>query len=217
MRENELRATGYYIALAGQDGSGKTTIGNALLARSERKSGYLWFRFSHMTSAPLLALARLLGATSVQKSGFSIHRFGNHVLIGFLYPRMLYVDMRAYAFLRIRAPLRKGRFLLLDRCPIDSVVDLAIDLEDEEFIESSLATRFGKLLPPNQGLTVIVETDLGVIVQRRQELKIDTTIETRARLYRRISESWGIPRVSNDGDLEKTIQDLEEVMRSLKA
>ena len=214
-RRSKLKSTGYYIAIAGLDGSGKTTISKALIARNGESSQYLWFRFSHITSASLLALARLLGATRKEGVLFR-HRFGNHAVIRFLYPRMLYVDMRINAFLRVRVPTRTGRVIIIDRCPIDSVVDLAIDLEDEDFVESSMADRFRELLPPNRGLSILIETSIGNIVRRRRELRNDTTLEMRERLYRRVSESWRIPRVSNDRDIELTLMQVEQATRGLK-
>ncbi len=206
-------AKGRYLAVVGLDGAGKTSVINNLLADRRIEAHnvkYVWFRFSHMTSLPVLAASRLIGATR-REDGQMVHRFSNHGVLAFLYPRLLYVDMWILSFFKIRIPLRIGRIVVLDRCTIDSVVDLSIDLGDSSFISSPLAQRFFNLLP-GTGKIVMLDISPSTATARRPSLAGDSSSITRRLLYSRISQALSIPIISNDGEIEATSKDLKSYL-----
>ena len=206
---------GRYIAIVGVDGSGKTSICKTIvtkLSEAGYDAHYAWFRFAHFASTLVLVPARIMGLSPFIEGGRQVHKFSGHTLIEFLYPRLLLIDMKIVGYMRVVRHLRRGSWICLDRCPVDTIVDLSADFENPDFPNSEIADRFRRVLPAEAGWTFLVEVTPDTLRRRRPELKADPSLEAMCSLYRTIAQRLAIPVVNNDGDM---IDAVKEVLRQI--
>ncbi|KUK17267.1 hypothetical protein [Thermococcus sibiricus] len=192
------------ICIIGPDGTGKTTQARLLIERL-RGMGYTyeyrWMRFHHFISLPVLGLARILRLTEVQTlpSGNKIgyHYFYKSKLISTLYPITLYLDSLIAMIFKIYIPLRiQKKRIVCDRFVHDTLVDLAIDLDDEGFIDSKTAKRFLSLAPKDC-LVILLLAPYEKIKNRREDLKFDKSLKKRIEIYTKLSKRFPEIKIIN--------------------
>jgi thymidylate kinase len=186
------------ICIVGPDGTGKTTQAKLLIEklreRGRYKYEYRWMRFHHLISLPVLALARLMKLTEIQtlpdgkKIGYP--HFYRSKVISILYPITLYMDTILAMIFKIYIPLKiQRKRIVCDRFVYDTLVDLAIDLDDSSFIDSKMAKKFLKLIPEDCQ-TVLLIAPYEKIKKRREDLKFDKSLERRIKMYEKLSKMF---------------------------
>ncbi|ASJ03588.1 hypothetical protein A3L09_10130 [Thermococcus profundus] len=199
------------ICIIGPDGAGKTTQAKLLIEKlRERgyKYEYRWMRFHHLFSLPLLALARLMKLTEVEtlsdgkKLGY--HHFYKSKLVSTIYPFILYIDTLLAMIFKIYIPLKiQRKRIVCDRFVHDTLVDLAIDLNDPDFINSKIAKKYLKLIPKDCQ-TILLIAPYERIKKRREDLKFDKSLEKRVMIYKESSKEFpSIKIVDASSDIER--------------
>lgn len=191
------------ICIIGPDGTGKTTQAKLLVERL-RKEGinceYRWLRFYHFLSLPLLALARLMGLSEVKtlSSGRKIgyHYFYKSKAISKLYPVFLFLDTLIFAILKVYIPIKLfKKTIICDRFVYDTLVDLMVSTGNYEIYNSIIGKLFVKLIPKNSK-TIMLMADEDVLRQRRDDVREDKTLNLKIKLYRELSDEFGLPVVN---------------------
>jgi len=205
------------VALCGVDGAGKTFLLDRLRARLGAEgvaTRHVWSRFRNYLSKPLLAAARLTGHNRKERhSGFTI---GYHDFRGTLWARpflaLQAVDLALDTLARFRAP----ELILADRCPLDTLVDLAVDTGLDEFVFERLGPRILALLPKPTA-AIVLERSPALVAASRPDVLADRNFARRRALYRRLADRFGLPRVENDGPIEATVEAVLEAVGSGRA
>ena len=175
------------IYISGIDGSGKTTLAT-ILEQQLRKLGLpvirIWFRFPYFALYPLLVLAHKLNLTKnfkYKNKTFTVHFF-KHMAIP--YTLLYLIDFTLHYLLRIRCRSLLPLILIVDRGPIDSVIDL---MTDAEFPYPSKQVKLALKYFINlqlRGLTILADASFEVIAKRRPEILIDPKSRLRYLLYK---------------------------------
>src|SRR3990170_7458202 len=137
-----------FIYLAGADGTGKTTHAMAIadeLARRGAHVRYLWFRWPHVLSLPLLAYCRLRGLTryhvvdGVRYGGWQFYRSR---MVSGLFPWLWLVDTALASLATVYFPRWLGRIVVCDRFAYDALVDLMLAVNNERLLDSFVGRAF---------------------------------------------------------------------------
>lgn len=215
--QNELPNWPRLIHLAGADGSGKTTQARALLAlldREHRPARYVWLRFPHLISAPLLLYARWRGCSYsevVEGYRHGYWDFRSSWLLSRVLPWTLLLDTLLATIARVYWPLIRGDTVVCDRFVVDILVDLMAGLHDRFFDTRRPGRWFLRLLPSNSRVAV-VDLDSQLARQRCPELRADRSHEQRRAIYLELARRQRLPVVSNAGCVHATTVSLAEAL-----
>lgn len=205
------------LAICGVDGAGKTFLLDRLRARLAAEgiaTRHVWSRFRNYLSKPLLAAARLTGHNRKQRHpGFTI---GYHDFRGTLWARpflaLQTVDLALDTLARFRAP----ELILADRCPLDTLVDLAVDTGLDELVLDRLGPRILALLP-RPAAAVVVQRSPALIAVQRPDAVADRNFARRRALYQRLAAHLDLPLIDNDGPIEATVEAVLEAVAGGRA
>lgn len=210
-------ANGRLIYLAGNDGTGKTTQAELLLAdfaAARIPARYVWLRFPQYVSLPVLGLSRLLRVTRYRtvngnRTGrWEFHRapWLAHVL---LWSQV--IDARVARAHRIRPALSRSEAVVLDRFVYDIVVDIAVAARDPRLLRSRPARLLYGLVRSDDA--ALLDAPAATIRQRRPDLAVDEDLELRAEFYRALGQQLGLLRIDAGGPREEIHQHLAEGLR----
>jgi thymidylate kinase len=200
------------IALIGIDGAGKTTLAERLRTRlraAGMPSTHVWSRFRNYTSKPLLALARLTGHNRKLQFGavkVGVHHFENGFRRPFLWLQR--IDLQLDAWFRIQPAAKRG-LIVMDRCALDQLVDIAADTGLDDELIDRLAPRFLDLLP-QPARVVLVDREPLLIGVTRADALMDPKLLRRRAIYKRLATRLGLPTIQNDGTFEAADKLLDE-------
>lgn len=185
------------ICIIGPDGTGKTTQAKMLIEKLRERGyeyEYRWMRFHHFISLPVLALARLMGLTEIQtlpdgrKIGY--HHFYRSKLISTLYSLTLYLDTLLAMMFKIYIPLKlQKKRIVCDRFVYDTLVDLAMDLNNPSFITSKITKMFLRLVPKESKVVLLI-APYEKIKWRREDLRFDGSLEKRIQIYLELGQKF---------------------------
>lgn len=201
------------IYLMGPDGTGKTTQAIELvkyLHSKGQRCTYLWLRFPHIFSIPVLAYARLLGLTKyivVDGNRHGIWEFHRSKLVSKIFPLVLLVDTSIFAIIRLYLPLLLGFVVICDRFVYDILVDIMVATGDHQYYHKRVGRLFMALLPRRTS-AILLDLKVGEIRQRRKDLDADTTLTLRRELYLRLAIHQAIPVVVPIGSVDDTRQEI---------
>lgn len=206
------------ICLIGVDGCGKTTLLARLseqLGLSLRKHGYIWSRFRNYLSKPFLCLMRMTGHNRkvvINGVRIGLHEFAGNVLISSIFLLLQKCDMWLDIQLRYRPRLAHG-LVLGDRCPLDTLIDLAIDTgRDEQIFDTYGKNLFAAL--PQPALIVMITRDASTSLANRPDIAADSHYSRRVALYQKMANAFGIPVLRNNGSIEQSLEQLCQIARN---
>jgi len=162
------------ICLIGTDGAGKTWYCKRLVKKLGAK--YVWFRFNHFFSLPLLAYARIVGLSTG-----NTHNFWKSPLFARLYVKTQVIDNKLAIFLRLR-----GDSIVCDRFIHDTIIDLHLSTR---IPLKRLIKTFRPLIPKN-ALVVLVSADIKTLKARRPD---DQFINQKVKLYEQLAREMKLP------------------------
>ena len=205
--DNRACRPGVVLYLAGNDGVGKTTQAELLVSEIRRhglECRYVWLRFPHLVSIPVLVLSRMLGVTRYyQEMGHTYGRWhferAPRLASALLWCQV--VDAAVYRAIRIEPILRRGRIVVLDRFVYDIMVDIASAAEDPALLSGVPAGLLHWLLP-RESRTVLLHCAPEVIRLRRPAAAPDPLLDTRSEMYLEIARHWDVPVVDAGGPVE---------------
>ncbi len=212
---------GRIIALAGIDGSGKTTL-SSWLRDQLLERGYapdiIWSRFNNYLSAPFLAATRVTGHnyyTVNEGTRMGFHSFESlPTTIGSLFIVLQAIDVNIATLFKVNLPSRRQPLVICERGPWDTLVDVSADLMSEKLARGVWSDLFLKQVESRTDM-VLIERDVDRIRACRPELGSDEKLVFRKQVYRTLAERRGWAIVDNNGPLEETRAQLSNWLDSL--
>lgn len=203
------------ICLIGPDGTGKTTQAKRLIQKLNEigiDCIYRWMRFHHFFSLPILAIARIIGLSKIEKtkSGLKIgyHYFYKSKIISKLYIVTMYLDTLVSYFLNIWLPIQIFRkTVICDRFVHDTLIDIMISTKNYELLDSKIGKKFLSLVPKN-AIVIMLLADANTLRQRREDILIDKTLLKRLELYQKLAEKVNIQTIDSSRSIEEVHQNI---------
>ncbi len=206
MKERRTTVPGN-IFFSGIDGSGKTVLADTLVGELEKRGlpvRYVWMRYNHYLTKPLLAFCRAVGLTTyetVEGQKIGVHHFYKSRLVSFLFVALTFLDTGAASLLRLRlSKWMHRRVVVCDRFVLDILVDLMIDIGKPRMFEGFWGAAFRKLLP-RDGKCFYIRRPFDAVLDARPELKGDAFVQQRIELYQALVYRWGVQVIDNSGTL----------------
>lgn len=202
---------GKIIAVSGIDGCGKTTVIDELKAEFSQKDlpvKYVWMRYNHYLTKPLLLLCRLLGLTwyEPEEPRVGYHEFYKSKLISWLFIFLTYVDTLLASVVCVYVPAYVfGKVVICDRWVLDILVDLGVDTRRSVDLSSFWVRNFLALIPSGAKCFVI-ERDSSLVEKARSEHQLDKNYPRRLKLFQKVSEFPVAITVDNNSSIEKTVR-----------
>lgn len=197
------------ICLIGVDGTGKTTHAHALVQQirsGKRKCVYRWFHYARLLSLPLLAYARLRGLSRykiVEGQKYGCWDFKCSFLLCHVFPWIMLADVFLFALIKIRLPLLLGYTIVADRYVHDILIDIMLGIGEPQLHQRKVGRLFRRLVPRDSAV-VLLDVDNEKLKMRRDDLRNDEILETRAGHYRRLAHDMGIS-IINTGYTEDEV------------
>lgn len=206
------------IIVSGIDGSGKTTIIEALISELSRQGvpcRYNWLRYNHYFTKFLLAFCRIVGLTHYEhfrNSRVGYHNFYKSKIISWVFVWLTLVDTSIISLFKVYLPLKFSHDIIIcDRWVVDILIDLEVDTK-MNFSDSSFVSRCFKALLPKERLYLMLDRNFDSVRQARDENLNDKNFPTRYRLYVKHSRNRDIIVINNNSVLEETIRQVQEVI-----
>jgi DNA polymerase III delta prime subunit len=182
------------IMLSGPDGTGKSTIANAVITELKNKNivlNHVWLRFNHYLAKIINVIGRISGKSYYEtyswgKSGY--HDYEG--LLGFFYVLAVYIDHGVFNLFFRRIHLKSDQNYLVDRFIIDIMADLIVDTKRPNMV----FFLFGPLLRKELKLAhaFILKCDKKIVVARRKDILDDKSYDTKIKAYKLIASKFNI-------------------------
>lgn len=190
------------IMLSGPDGTGKSTIANALILRfneSNHELNHVWLRFNHYSAKFINMIGRITGKSYYERYNWG--KLGYHDyngFIGVLYIIAVYIDHLIFNTFFRKRHLKTNKNYLIDRFIIDIIADLIVDTKRPNMV----FFLFGPFLKKELKLAhaFILKCDKEIVVSRRKDILDDKSYDDKIQAYNLISSKLNI-KVINTGNL----------------
>ncbi len=184
----------HFIIISGIDGSGKTTIIEALQKRLEEKGlsvFYAWMRYNHVIIKPLHAVCRLVGLSrhrQTSKGKVWRHEFYRCQLFCSVYIFLTWIDTWL-GKLKLIWQLRNNHtdIIICDRWTNDILIDLAVDSRRGGLLDGKWHRRFMWILPKETKQFLIMR-DKENLLACRNENREDPDFAFRLEMYNRLAD-----------------------------
>jgi len=166
-------------------------------------SVYVWMRFHHVFSLPLLALARLLGLTEVQQLScggtVTYHHFSRVKPVEIAYGYLLLLDTMLASSLKVYVRLTMGKTVVCDRFTYDTLVDLMISTDKHVIVNSFITKCFLSLA--TRAIAIILIATPQTLRDRRKDVQEDRYLDLKVELYNTLSKRCKIPVLNGQGSI----------------
>ena len=202
---NIITYKGFSLGFTGADGSGKSTVINAI--EFELKKVYPaieLFHFRPNLTPNLGDAAQKVKIKSDVDRDYSVPHRGDKTGKLSSIIRLLYysIDYQLGYFLRVRPFLFKRHIVIFDRYYTDVVAD---SRRSRIFIHHKFLYWFGKILIPKLDYNILLTADKEVILKRKQELTADGIVEINKKLDY-LSNKKGFHLVLNNDSPTEAVQ-----------
>lgn len=196
------------ICLDGVDGVGKSTQAELLLEKLKEngyKSKYVWMRFHHLFSLPLLACARLAGLSEVKsldsETKVGYHYFYRSKLVSALYPALQFIDILIYTTANIYLSMFFGTSIVCDRFIYGTLVDLMSSTRNFNLCDERMGKLFLKLIPKNSKVIMLSASE-NILRGRKAEVEGDETLKLKISLYDKLAHKLDISAINSENSVE---------------
>ncbi|MGD9131071.1 MAG: hypothetical protein PVH73_05805 [Candidatus Bathyarchaeota archaeon] len=207
------------VCIIGVDGTGKTSHTKLLVDRLTNEGlavKYLWAGFFHFFSLPLLAYARIMGFTEVEK--VTEERFVRHYqfyesrFLSKFYPISLFIDTLISTFLRVNLQLLLGKVVICDRFIYDTFVHLMMTLRNPALMHGKIARLYFRLMPKNN-IVIVLRTKQLIAMHRREDLIEEKYWNYKAKLYEMIAQELNLLMIDTDGSINSVHRKLYTTLK----
>ena len=206
-----------YIIISGIDGSGKTTVINALQEELKKQGysvSYIWMRYSHYTVKVMNAFARVLGiSVKVHNEMGDVweHRLYKKPWFCKLYVRCSYLDN----LIARRKVLRlKTDYVICDRWINDILIDLGAEGRMMDLLDSKWYEKFHRILPDNS-FQFVVKRDRQAVLNCRVENHTNPDFSARFELYDKLMKKYDVKVIDNSGTIENSVEQIFKVINNV--
>ena len=189
------------VFLVGIDGAGKTLLSRMLLEELGKKginARHAWSRNNNYFSKPLLAFTLLNGLNRKEHHDgftFQYYEFWKSKLVSNLYIWLQTIDINIATYFKIRRHSRKAELIVCDRGPYDTLVDIMLGT-GRDMLDNRHYYKFIRMLPERHSV-IYLRRPIQDIIEKRPELKHDTTLSKKEELYTKLQEHFGWFTVDN--------------------
>lgn len=187
------------IMLSGPDGTGKSTIANALILRlndSNHELNHVWLRFNHYLAKFVNMVGRITGKSYYET--YSWGKLGYHDykgIVGIFYIIAVYLDHLIFnTFIRKRY-LKQNKKYLIDRFIIDIIADLIIDTNRSRMVFFLFGSSLKKELKKAHAFILIC--DKKIVIKRRRDILDDKRYDAKISAYHLIASRFDIITVDS--------------------
>ncbi len=204
-----------YIIISGIDGSGKTTVINALTDALNTKgysTQYIWMRFNHYSVKVMNALARILGLSVKVHNAFGDvweHRLYKNRLFCNLYVWCSYIDN---IIARRKTLKLEADYIICDRWVNDTLIDLGAECRIDDILDSKWYNRFQNILPKNN-IQFVITRNKDDIIGCRVENTTNPDFPFRLLLYNKLIKKGEIVKIDNSGTIEDSVKQIIDSLR----
>ncbi len=204
-----------YIIISGIDGSGKTTVINALkeeLKAQGKSVDYIWMRYSHYTVKAMNALARVLGiSVKVHNEMGDVweHRLYKMPWFCKIYVYCSYLDNK---IARRKVMKLKSDYVICDRWINDILIDLGAEGRMMDILDSKWYKRFHSILPENS-FQFVVKRSKEAVLDCRVENHANPDFPARFELYKKLMEKSDVHVVDNSGTIPESVKQVMDVIK----
>ena len=185
--------------LSGPDGTGKSTIANAVICRlneSNNNVSHVWLRFNHYSAKFINMVGRLTGKSYYET--YSWGKLGYHDYNGFIgvfYIIAVYIDHLIFNTFFRKTHLKRNKNYLIDRFIIDIIADLIVDTKRPNMV----FFLFGPFLKKELILAhaFILKCDKEIVVSRREDILDDKSYDAKISVYKLIALRFNITSVDS--------------------
>lgn len=202
-----------FICFVGIDGSGKTTLAQALIDAAQQygiKTKYARCRFeSFKLFRPFIVVAKKVLLLLGKKTDYSpegIHtkkQLSKNPFLATIYHYSVLFDYLLQILVKIKLPLLLGKTIVCDRYVYDGIVDMAADFDySKDKIQSTLK-RYLHLLPkPDVVFLIDLPAEIANARGKDDVPSIDYLSERR-KIYLDLAEQFGMSILDGCKDLEE--------------
>jgi len=208
---------GKLIVFAGIDGTGKSSLANAVRSELERKNipvKYVWMRMNYLFSRPFLLICRLTGLTKrplVNGHKISVHEFYRFKPMAKLVQYTHFIDTVIGWFKNIYVPLNFGtKVVICDRFVHDILVDYAIEGHEWNIFSKRIAKLFFLLIPPNTKFFLIDVEKENILKRKTDVIDYDEYFNQRYRLYDELKKDKSFTIINNNGSMDLALRNIFE-------
>lgn len=204
---------GRIIAVSGIDGCGKTTVIEELKARlieQNKPVHYVWMRYNHYLTKPLLAFCRLVGLTWYEPDDPRVgyHEFYRSGIVSWLFIFLTFLDTFGASFFCVYIPAFVfGKTVICDRWIPDIIVDLGVDTRQPVRPSVFWVKMFLALVPRKARCFALVR-ESSEVEKARSEHQIDKNYPLRRDLFSRLGTFSLIKEIDNNSSIDVPVSEI---------
>ncbi len=207
------------VCIIGPDGVGKTTQARLLQKRLQSKgisAAYIWIRWNHLFSLPILGLSKLLKLSVTEKlpSGKKVvyHYFNKIKPIAVVYQFTFLIDTLIALLFKVYLRIWASKFVISDRSIYDAFIDLSLSTRDYDLFDSFYARVF---LSFACGKTIMLSANSTALRERREDVSEDRDIEQKAQLYKILSKKCHITQLNAEKSIPEVSSAILQIVMPL--